>query len=555
MISLLLLLLTLILLPEGCFSFHQRTRLLRRQHRSNGNHQQLRVRRYYPTLIVPPLSSSASSFTGTEKIPQWQNGFENPAILFKETTGSKLPILDIMDDILQCLSSSSSSATSMNLILEAPPGAGKTTIVPLACYGSMMMKNLSLANEKEEEAGNLPSTPGAIIVVEARRVAVRSAATRMANLVGESVSQTVGYTIRGESRVSTKSKIIVMTDGVLLNKIQQDPELSGVSTILFDEFHERGIGSDTSLALSREIQNLIRPDLRLIVMSATLLGEYKDDKNEDADNGADETSTANKLVRALGGSDQCQILRSDGRQYPIDIKWPKQIDWKSSGTRLQPLGVLLKDRNALVETMCGAIEQAVTMAPSKGDVLVFLPGVAEIKRVIQSLQERRNNIINDVEVVPLYGALPKDEQDYALFPNDNSPQRVIVSTPIAEASLTLERVTCVVDSGLRREPRCDADTAMPRLITTRCSKASATQRAGRAGRIQPGICLRIFTESDYESDFLEHSPAEIASANLASTALLLTDWGCTSEQEILEELPFVDAPNPSLLQKAIQLLV
>ena len=200
--------------------------------------------------------------------------------------------------------------------------------------------------------------------------------------------------------------------------------------------------------------------------------------------------------------------------------------------------------------MCDAIEQGVLRAPAKGDVLAFLPGAAEIRRTVQRLSEC---LPPDIDVVPLYGALSKEEQDYALFPSSNR-RRVIVSSPIAEASLTLDRVTCVVDSGLRREPRCDVDTNMPRLVTTVCSQASATQRAGRAGRVQDGICLRIYTQAEFENSMPEAGDPEILSTDLSPTTLLLVDWGCSNQEEIMHDMPFVDPPPKESLATAVRLL-
>ena len=400
----------------------------------------------------------------------------------------------------------------------------------------------------------------------------------MAALLNERVGGTVGYAIRGERRVSSKrsgccrTQITVVTDGILLQRLRHDPELSGIDMVIFDEFHERGVGSDVALALTRESQRLwlqqqqqqqeekttttpttTTTDLRIVVMSATLLGS--DGESDDG------SSTASKLVKALGGSEECRVLQSEGRQFPIDVVW-KPIE-------APPLSVLSKDRKALVRLMTEAIEQGVSRAPNGGDVLAFLPGAAEIRRTVTLLQERnnKNNLKQQqqtIEILPLYGALSKEQQDRALLPSaardgdggnkKSRRQRVIVSSPIAEASLTLEGVTCVVDSGLRREPRCDIDTGMPRLVTAVCSRASCQQRAGRAGRVQEGLCLRLFGESEFEDRFPEHAPPEIASADLSDTVLLLLDWGCANLSEIVDDLAFVDPPSRASLRQAIRLL-
>jgi ATP-dependent helicase HrpB len=447
---------------------------------------------------------------------------------------SQLPIFDILKKARQSLQD------RPNLLLEAPPGAGKTTVLPLA-----LLTQVSLWSTKEDDEAKpigenqskhnepLPQ----ILVVEPRRVAARSAAQRMASILQQSTGQTVGYAFRGEARISPETtQIIVVTEGVLLNRLRQDPSLKGVNAIIFDEFHERGVGSDTALALCVEIQRSLRSDLRIVVMSATLFQEQKDQNDNN-----DKNSTKSKLLDTLGGEATCKVLVSDGRQFPIVVQWARK--------GYPPLGVLMKSRNDLVSTMCQAIEEALRLAPAKGDVLVFLPGAREIERVVEELKARRVA----AEVLPLYGSLPKDKQDYALYPSFASDRRVIVASPIAEASLTLERVTCVVDSGLRREPRCDTDTGMPRLVTTRCSKASARQRAGRAGRIQEGLCLRIYPESEFNR-FVDHSPPEVLNTDIVPSLVILSDWGCLSPAEIYE-IPFVDSPEGESLKKAYDTLV
>eukprot|EP00977_Amphora_coffeiformis_P011440 scaffold2767_cov177-Amphora_coffeaeformis.AAC.14 len=444
-----------------------------------------------------------------------------------QQTSSKhnpLPIFDILPQIQASLKD------RPNLLLEAPPGAGKTTVVPLAL--------LAFLEEQQQDAQSQNHKNHHIIVVEPRRVATRSAAYRMASMLPQKqsiIGQTVGYAVRGDARVGPNTRITVMTDGVLLNKLRDDPELTGVAAICFDEFHERGVGSDTALALCVEIQQSLRPnDLRLIVMSATLFNDNDDNNNDES-----------ILKTVLGGDDQCRVLVSDGRMYPIDVQWGRK--------GYPPLGVLMKSRNDLVTTMCTAIEEALRIAPAKGDVLAFLPGAREIERVVQELTSTSSS--NDLEILPLYGTISKERQDYALYPSaTNDKRRVIVSSPIAEASLTLERVTCVVDSGLRREPRCDVDTGMPRLVTTRISKASAKQRAGRAGRVQQGLCLRLYSESEYKARFLDHSPPEISNTDLVPTLLLLADWGCSRLTDI-HDIPFVDPPDMAALSRAYDTLV
>lgn len=431
--------------------------------------------------------------------------------LFDEI-GSKdiedLPIYSILDPIRECFQN------KPNLLLEAAPGAGKTTCVPLL---------LCRPNG------------GKVIVVEPRRVATRSAAQRMSKLVGQTVGDSVGYAIRGETRQSKNTSILVMTDGVLLNMLREDPELNGYDTVILDEFHERGVGSDTALALLRVVQLTYRPDLRIIVMSATLLGDPP------AVN--DEESTGSKLLKSLG-VDSCNILRSEGRQYPVTIQHSQRGNSRH--------GAYFRDTKLLVEAMADAIEEGLIKAPDKGDVLAFLPGAKEIKRVKTELNGRG---LKDIDVLPLYGTMPKHEQDRAIFKDVSDLQRrVILSSPIAEASLTIEGVTCVVDSGLRRQPRYDANTGLPHLITVACSRDSAVQRAGRAGRTREGHCIRIFSEVEFEK-LSQHTTPEISSTDLVPTVLLLSEWGCTSANEIYDDLPFLDPPPKDALMKAYQMLL
>ena len=356
----------------------------------------------------------------------------------------------------------------------------------------------------------------------------------MSSLLDQDIGESIGYAIRGESRQSASTKIRVMTDGVLLNMLRDDPELKGVDVVILDEFHERGVGSDTCLALLREVQCSLKEGLKIVVMSATLLGD--DNENGDYDN---EESMQSRLIQLLGGTDNCSVLQSEGRQYPIRIQYAPRTS--------PPLRALMRDGKLLVQTMTDAIEEGIAKAPEKGDVLAFLPGAKEIRKTVQELQSRKL----DVDIFPLYGALPKAEQDRAIYKTQNR-RRVIVSSPIAEASLTIEGVTCVVDSGLQRQPKYDSNTGLPHLVTVPCSKDSAVQRAGRAGRIREGYCLRLFSEMEH-GNLSRHTMSEICSTDLVPTVLLLTEWGYTCANEMMNGF-FLDSPPEESLTKAYQIL-
>ncbi|KAL7553757.1 hypothetical protein ACHAWF_017074 [Thalassiosira exigua] len=425
-----------------------------------------------------------------------------------------LPIRALLDSIRDSL------REKPCLLLEAASGAGKTTVVPL------LLSSLASTSDDDDASRGL-------ICVEPRRVAARSAAQRMAKLIDRPVGDSVGYAIRGESRQSAKTSVLVMTDGVLLRILREDPELTGYDTVILDEFHERGLGSDTALALLREVQLNYRPDLKIVVMSATLLGSAEEE--------GDEISAGAKLRTVLGGEGSCNVLRSEGRQYPITIQHSRRTSPRHAA--------LFRDTKLLVKTMADAIEEGLSRAPDKGDILAFLPGAKEINRAVQELKSRG---LRDVDVFPLYGALPKPEQDRAIYRGDSDVRRVIVSSPIAEASLTIEGVTCVVDSGLQRQPRYDANTGLPRLVTVACSRDSAVQRAGRAGRTREGYCLRLFSEAEFDK-LSQHITPEILSTDLIPTTLLLSDWGCTSAHDI-DQVPFIDPPPLEALNKAYQIL-
>lgn len=405
-------------------------------------------------------------------------------------SSATLPIVDVMPEIRAALSSEGAY-----VFLEAPPGAGKTTTVPLAAAAEV--------------------SEGLVIVVEPRRVAARAAARRMAQSLGDDVGGLVGYAMRGDARSSPRTRVLVVTDGVLLGMCREDPSLAKCSVVIFDEFHERGTNSDVALALCREAQAVLHPELRLCVMSATLLG----------DDGA-----------VAAGA---KVIKSSGRAYPVEIAYPPR--------GAPRLAALLSRRGALKDAIVEATTTALLSAPDNGDVLVFLPGAREIRRVTTALRETTK----DVAVETLYGAMTAEEQD-SIVHGRLRGRRIIVASPIAEASLTLEGVTAVVDSGLRRVATIDEDTGLRRLTTRAISKASADQRTGRAGRTAPGLCLRIFPEAEYES-FSEFSAPEILSADLASVVLVLAAWGCQSVEE-MRSLPFIDAPPVDRLRRGLYAL-
>ncbi|MEM9248980.1 MAG: ATP-dependent helicase HrpB [Pseudomonadota bacterium] len=345
-------------------------------------------------------------------------------------------------------------------VLQAPPGAGKTTGVPLALL----------------EAGWID---GRIVVLEPRRLAARAAAERMAQMRGEAVGQSVGYRIRGESRVSRATRIDVVTEGILTRMLQSDPGLDGVGAVLFDEFHERSLNADLGLALALEARAALRDDLVLLPMSATL--------------------DAAPVAELMGGA---PVITAEGRSYPVDLVH-----------RAAPLGDASLER-AVADTVC------VALAEIAGSVLVFLPGEREIRRVSNLLDGR----IGDVDIRPLYGALPFEEQRAAVAPAPSGRRKVVLATAIAETSLTIEGIEAVVDAGQARRARFDARSGMSRLVTDKVSRAEATQRAGRAGRLGPGRCYRLWTKGE-EGALAAFPPAEIEVADLAPLALELALWG------------------------------
>jgi ATP-dependent helicase HrpB len=343
-----------------------------------------------------------------------------------------------------------------------------------------------------------------IVMLEPRRLATRAAAHRLAQLLGEDVGQTVGYRMRGDSRVGQRTRIEVVTEGVLTRRLQRDPTLDGIGIVVFDEFHERSLDADLGLALTLQTQTLVRDDLRLLVMSATLDGA--------------------PVAELLGGA---PIITSEGRAFPIDTRYVEP----RPGTRME-----------------AAVTAAVTAAvrDETGDVLVFLPGAAEIHRVRASLEERS---LESVVVLPLYGAVSQEQQDRALRPDPDGRRKVVLATSIAETSLTIDGIRIVVDCGLARVPRFSPRTGMTRLETVRVSRSSADQRRGRAGRLGPGVCIRLWPEHE-NSHLPAHAPPEITSADLAPLALDLAAAGITDPLE----LKWLDPPGAAPFAQATELL-
>ena len=363
-----------------------------------------------------------------------------------------LPVEAVLPELCRVLAAGTAA------VLEAPPGAGKTTLVPLHLLAQSWLEDRK------------------ILMLEPRRLAARAAAMRMADLLGEPVGQTVGYAMRFERRVGPATRIEVVTEGLLTRYLQRDPALAAYGAVLFDEFHERSLDADLGLALCLEVQESLRPDLRLLAMSATLDGAA--------------------LAAHLGDA---PVLRSDGRLFPV---------------RVEHLG---SDREEPLELRTArAVELALGMVP--GSVLVFLPGAREIRRTADLLAARQP----DLPVFPLYGDLPAAAQAAAIRPSGR--RRVVLATNIAETSLTIEGVAAVVDSGLERRQRFSARTGMSRLVSLPIARSSAEQRRGRAGRLGPGVCLRLWSAEE-ERGRLAQRPPEILEADLAPLALELAVWG------------------------------
>lgn len=404
-------------------------------------------------------------------------------------TDIHLPITEILDELKSILN------LRHEAILQAPPGAGKTTLVPLA-----LVTEPWLGHKK-------------ILMLEPRRLATRAAAHRMADLLGESPGQTVGYRMRLESRITNNTKIEVITEGILTRMLQQDPSLADVGLVIFDEFHERSLDADLALALCLKGRSMFRQDdpLKVLVMSATL------DSHKIAE-----------LIKA-------PIVQSEGKQYPVEIIYGKPS---------QP-------RDSVVEKTVTATLRALKDNP-ESSILVFLPGQGEIRRVEEALSaELQNNTISDVQIRPFYGNLGLEAQQAAIAPLTGPGQRkIVLATNIAETSLTIEGVDVVIDSGLARVPVFDPTTGMTRLHTRKISQASSTQRMGRAGRLRPGKCYRLWSKNQQEQ-LAAHATPEILSADLAPVALQLLQWGISDPLE----LDWLDVPGTGPWLQAVELLL
>jgi len=406
---------------------------------------------------------------------------------------SALPISEVLDEIKTTL------IKHNRLVLQAPPGAGKTTSVPIA------LLNQPWLNNKQ------------IIMLEPRRIAARNAAARMAELLNEKVGETVGYQIRQDKCFSDKTKILVVTEGILTRKLQADPEQKNIALIIFDEFHERSLHADLSLALCLQSQQVLREDLKILVMSATL-----------------NTQAISKLLESA------PIIQSDGKSYPVEIKFiDKPINF--FGSRFDQSQQLLLQLFNVIKNV---------IHKQSGSCLVFLPGVKEITQLSVKLNQHINSEnIKNILIAPLHGSLSQQQQDQAISAPRNNIRKIVLSTNIAETSLTIEGINCVVDSGLERVLEFSSSSAMNSLVTRQISQDSATQRSGRAGRLSAGVCYRLWTSQQHQR-LQKYSVAEILHSDLSTLVLELANWGVQN----INELQWMDVPSLHAIEQARTLL-
>lgn len=392
---------------------------------------------------------------------------------------SSLPAAAIIEDVNSALD------CHLNVVVTAPPGAGKSTLLPL-----------SIAHHLAQ---------GKVLVLEPRRLAARQIAERMAWMLGEAVGKSVGYRMRFESVISQETRIEVITEGVLTRMLIDDPTLEGISAVIFDEFHERSLNSDVAFALTREAQRLVRDDLHIIVMSATIDSE--------------------SICREL----DAPLVESEGRMFPVEIIHTDDLPWQQF-------------RDAM---SCIARQVAVAHGRHEGDILVFLPGEAEIHRVEELLQ----NQLGDTRICPLYGQLAPNLQQTAIRPSNRGERKVVLSTPIAETSLTIEGVRIVIDAGRYRKMVFDPRSALSHMETVPISMDMAQQRTGRAGRVAPGVCYRLWSQAT-EHNLRNCRLPEIEEADLCSTLLDVAAWG----ESNIEKLPWLTTPPRTHLLQAKQTL-
>lgn len=393
----------------------------------------------------------------------------------------RLPIEEALPSLREVL------AAGRSALLTAQPGAGKTTRVPLA-----LLQEPWLVGQK-------------LVLLEPRRLAARAAATYMAASLREPVGRTVGYRIRHDTKVGPDTRIEVVTEGILTRLLQQDPSLAGYGLVIFDEFHERSLQADLGLAFARESQRLFRPDLRLLVMSATL-----------------DCAAVTRILH------DAETISCEGRLYPVTTHY---LDRPIEGR--------------LEQAVVRSIRQV--LARDTGSLLVFLPGMAEIRRTERHLREVA--LGSDILIAPLHGDLPQDEQEQAILPAPPGRRKIVLATSIAETSLTIEGVRVVIDAGLMRVPRFDPRSGLTRLDTIRVTQDAVDQRRGRAGRLEPGTCYRLWTAAEQQA-LLPRRPPEILEADLAPLALDLAEWGVINERE----LSWLDPPPTGSLAQARDLL-